>query len=331
MNMVEATSAPSRLDRACLAVFTSRESLEVLSDTVAAVVKAAPGYVDLVDVLVNGNPKLARQLVSRVSGFVKDESLLRLRVWQFALGDKAHTWNEYIERIVPTGRDCFFIDGYAAVQPDALRIMSRSIATLGHGLAVTGVPTLGLGARGMARQMLAHGGIHGNLFALPGATIQQIRGLGFRLPLGLYRTDATIGAALALGLDLQERHWDPLSRIRVCPDAHWKIRPLRWWHPADLRTHWRRYKRQAQGSLENAAVRYRFHIRQEHFGALPRTAAELVSAWAREVPAEFEAVLSSRRFARDAYERMMAPRDWRAADEAPEVLADTHSANQGQA
>jgi hypothetical protein len=149
------------------------------------------------------------------------------------------------------------------------------------------------------------------------------------LPLGLYRTDPTLAAALNFGLDLGPRQWKPLERVQVCADAHWRIRPLRWWHPEDLKTHFRRVRRQAQGDLENAAVRHRFYVRREEFGALPRTAAELVRSWAAEVPAEFEAMLARQRYAREAYDRLMAPRDWRAAELPPELLADTQSASQG--
>lgn len=326
MKIVDRASDPDEEIAAHLAVFSSRESPDVLVSTVIAAKNAAKGVAKCIDVLVNGNPALARQIADWASRLSPADDEPRVRVWEFVLGDKAHAWNEYIERLAPEGRDCFFVDGYAAVEPLSLEILRRELANPGDALAATGVPTMGLGARRMTQAMLSEGGIHGNLFALSARTIKQMRALRFRLPLGLYRTDATIGAALSLGLDFQERRWEPSTRIRVCAEAHWRIQPLRWWHPSDLKTHWRRYRRQAQGSLENAAVRYRFHVRQEHFGALPRTSSELVAAWAQEVPAEFEALVRSRRFARDAYQRMMEPRDWRAADQPPELLADTHAA-----
>lgn len=329
MKIVDRASDPERERMAHLAVFSSRESLDVLVSTVAAAKQAAPGVVECIDVLVNGNPELARQIAAWASSMSPPGAEPRVRVWEFVLGDKAHAWNEFIERLAPEGRDCFFVDGYAAVQPSSLQIMGRELANPGGVLAVTGLPTMGLGARRMAHAMLSEGGIHGNLFALSARTIEQMRALRFRLPLGLYRTDATIGAALSLGLDFEERQWEPAARIRVCAEAHWRIQPLRWWHPNDLKIHWRRYRRQAQGSLENAAVRHRFHVRQEQFGALPRTSAELVAAWAQEVPAEFDALIRSRSFARDAYQRLMVPRDWRAAEQPPELLADTHAARVG--
>lgn len=329
MNVPSPPDAPAAGALAGLAVFSSREEPDHLCDTVRAALRATPGVVDLVDVLINGNPALAEQMAQRLPGLAAGAGPARLRVWRFAMGDKSHTWNEYIERIAPPQRDAIFIDGYVAVGPDALRRLLAELRARPRALAATGVPTVGMGARNDARQMRQHGGIHGNLYALSAQALAQLRQLRFRLPLGLYRTDPTLAAALNFGLDLEPRQWEPLERVAVCADAHWRIRALRWWNLDDLKTHFRRVRRQAQGDLENAAVRHRFYVRQEKFGALPRTAAELVRSWAAEVPAEFEAMLARHRYAREAYERMMAPRDWRAADQPPELLADTGAAPQG--
>lgn len=313
---------PPGSDLAALAIFSSREDVEVLSATVAAALRAAPGAVGVVDVLINGNLELATRLAERLPSFTLPAAPCRLRVWQFMLGDKSHTWNEYVAGIAPRDRHCFFVDGYAAVSHDALRHMKIALDDDWEALAATGVPTVGLSASGAAREMRNHGGIHGNLYALSARAMAQRRQLGFRLPLGLYRTDPTLGAALSFGFDLSPREWQPLRRIRVCDQAHWRMRSLRWWHPEDLRSHWRRYRRQAQGDLENAAVRHFFYVRKVEFGALPRTAADLVRAWATEAPAEFEAILQSRRFAREAFDRMTTPRDWSAASVPPRLLAE---------
>lgn len=311
---------------AALAVFSSRENIDTLCETVQAALMASAGVVDHVDVLVNGNPALAEQMAARATGMRLPEAPLRLRVWFIPMGDKSHTWNEYVERLLPPGRAGVFVDGYAAVEPQSLQRLLAGLARHPDALAATGVPTVGWGARRDARQMREHGGIHGNLYALSAAALAQLRALRFRLPLGLYRTDPTLGAALNFGLDLGPREWRPMERVHVCADVHWRMRSLRWWHPEDLKTHFRRVARQAQGDLENAAVRHRFYLRREEFGALPRTAAELVSSWAAEAPAEFNALLGRHRHAREAYERMMAPRDWSAAAKAPQKLADIGAA-----
>lgn len=306
--------------RAGLAIFSSREDPASLTTTVRAAMTAAAGHCAVVDVLVNGNQQLAtamQPIIETLAGQGRASTVLRL--WFVPMGDKSHTWNEYLERISPDA-DCFFVDGYARLDAGAIAQLQSTLQARPQALAVTGVPTVGLSARRFAADVGQHGGIHGNCYGLTQRTRAQLRALGFRLPLGAYRTDPTLGAALAFGLDLAPRQWRPLENIAVCPNAHWTIRGLRWWHPADLRTHLQRVRRQAQGELENAAVRHRYYVKSAHFGSLPRTAAQLVREWADEAPSEFQGLLQRGRHFREAFERMTGPRDWSLTEQVPRLL-----------
>lgn len=131
--------------------------------------------------------------------------------------------------------------------------------------------------------MLRVGGIHGNLYAVKGPALAQLKARRFRMPLGLYRTDALIGAVLCFNLDPSANEWST-HRIRVCEDASWAIDPLRWWRPSDLTTQWRRMLRQAQGELENRAIRQFFAIDRRRPEDLPGFADQLILDWATRFP-----------------------------------------------
>ena len=274
--------------RWAIAIFTARENLETLHACLHAV-GAACLQDAIVDVVVNGNPGLARQLA--------DEACLPercglparacLRIWEIGLGDKANAWNQYIAKIWPGSRITYFIDGYVQPFPDALQRIDTELAAHPTALAATGLPSAGRSAALLREELLVHGGLHGNLFALTRATIEALRYLDFKLPLGLYRTDSTIGAALAFSLHPESCTWDPRGNILVCADASWSNPTgslLRW---RDVRAQLQRMLRQQRGTLENLAVRHIFAERRQPIGTLPETVKALVSNWRREKPQDF--------------------------------------------
>ncbi|RZL34030.1 MAG: hypothetical protein EOP35_16560 [Rubrivivax sp.] len=282
---------------------------------VAAVAASPPGAV--VDVVVNGNRALAEAMRPLITRTVAPA--LRLRLWFVPLGDKSHAWNAYLHRLAPPAALYAFVDGYARVHPCAFGSLRDALAAQPEALAATGLPQHGWSARKVARMMLAEGGIHGNLYALTPRAVDELRRTGYRLPLGLYRTDPTLGAALSFGLDLRERRWEPLRGIVPVATAGWDYTALRWWHPDDLRVHFKRVERQGQGALENAAISHWYGARKRPFASLPQTAVELVRRWMQEEPAAAERLLAGNARARRGWQAMQQPRDWQLAT-APEEL-----------
>src|SRR5262249_22804287 len=59
----------------------------------------------------------------------------------------------------------------------------------------------------------------------------------------------------------------------------WTFRTLRWWNLGDLQTHLKRKMRQAQGVLENMAIREHLARQRKPPQALPETVSELVNCW----------------------------------------------------
>lgn len=277
-----------------------------------------------VDLLVNGRPTLAVALKSQLEAGVASCGHLHVNVWSIAFGDKAHAWNEYIQNIWCGTGMAFFVDGYARVRPDALEYLALAL-TNGDVLAASGVPTVGYGAATLKRQMLDEGGMHGNLFVLGASTLRSLRTLGFRLPLGIYRTDATLGAALSFGLDPGACDWAPRRYVRVVAESSWDIDMQPWWRPAELLVQWKRRQRQAQGRLENRAVRYFFAECRQPIASLPRTAADLVQKWATGKPDELFRLRVTSPLVALAWRRLRQPRDFTLAEQAAELVAEWQS------
>jgi hypothetical protein len=273
--------------------------------TLGALVAALPSSC-CIDLLVNGNPAAAEALAHQLPQSGLRRQGLQLRVWSIALADKSNAWNEYVHRIWPGAEHTFFVDGYARVQPDALQALQRTLRGQPEALAATGVPTEGPSAPLITRHLLEGHGLHGNLFALRASAVKRIRAQALRLPLGLYRSDSTIAAAISFGLDPVQHTWDARRFVAVCTQATWNVNPgpLFSWGQLQLRV--RRRLRQAQGDLENWAVRFHWQIERRGIGSLDGTVEELVSNWAKDDPVGFRQRLSRHPLRRLAWKRLCA-------------------------
>jgi hypothetical protein len=306
------------------AVFSSRESPAVLGRAIDTLCAAARKPM-LVDVLVNGN----RSLADNACGFLMRRTGrtegTRVRVWHLPFGDKANTWNQYAHRIWPGGEVTFFVDGYVFVEPDALLLLDGWLKKHPEALGATGVPQSGRSAAHQREILLSKGGLHGNLFALPAVTLALLRQRGFRLPLALYRTDSTLGAALAVAMEPVEWGWNGKRFLPCNPSVTWLTETQGWWRWRDLRTHWRRKARQAQGDLENRAVAWWIMDIKAPPERMPGTAFDLIEAWASAQPEAFRSFVAASRLRRRAWDQLHWPRDLSKAQAAPELVFDSAS------
>lgn len=268
----------------------------------------------VIDFLINGNEQLAVSVAERIASIPIDDGMSTVRVWFIALGDKGHAWNQYIHFIQPGGKVVFLLDGYAHPDRNAFDQLETVLSASSHALGATGVPRTGRSALRLRNEMIQKGGIHGNLVCLKAETVRQIVEIGFKLPLGIYRTDSTLGAVLKFNLDPAHNNWDP-TRILVHQEASWSTRKKNWWRLSDLKDQAKRILRQAQGLLENRAVRQHLAIRRASPADLPRTAAELVLDWVANYPDEARKI-SRRNFFRYQYalKQFRRPRNWEEAN-----------------
>ena len=299
-----------------VAVIASRESSATLTRSIGAVFEACASRQVTVDVLINGNPALADEMATLLDTGTFACRNGSLRIWSITVGDKAFTWNEYLHRIWPAGAMAFFIDGYAEVRPDAFTALERSLGQRSEALGATGVPTSGRSAAQLREQMLRSGGLHGNMHVLRAETMAELRAVGFRLPIGLYRTDSLIGAMLMFGLDATRHAWSP-KRIAVEADATWEVPDLSALSLQNVKSQLKRMVRQAQGELENRAVREHLVTLKRPAPDLPDNAQLLVKEWMARNPSELRALFLKRPLCLYAAYKLRAGRDWSAAGKMP--------------
>jgi hypothetical protein len=180
------------------------------------------------------------------------DHLVQLRVWSFTIADKSLVWNTNIYKIINNASLAFFIDGYAEVRPDALRLIAEAL--------------------------------NPDELALTATCVRRLRECAFRLPRGLYRTDSALEAAFRFNLDPSSNSWIA-KRIAVVREATWDYEPpdpWRWqhWKSASKAAH----ARQAQGAAESAAMRRLFSIERKPVGSLPDSAAQLIDHWRGAAP-----------------------------------------------
>jgi hypothetical protein len=301
-----------------IAIIASREDIATLKNCIASVLRACKDQPAVVDVLVNGNAALAHQLAK---ADLASPATCTLRLWSIKQGDKAHAWNEYVHRIWPGTGDAYFLDGYVEVDVNALDALHEALSASANAWGGTGIPTSGRSAAHLREVMLREGGFHGNLNVLRAHVMQKLKDSGFRLPLGLYRTDSLTGALLMFGLDPAAQQWDK-QRIVVVPGAVWKVRGLGRLSYKNLVSHVKRILRQAQGELENRAVREHLAVRRLAPNLLAPTSQALVNGWIAEQPEQARRLFRKRPLCAYAAWRLRAPRDWSAATVAPVMVAN---------
>ena len=261
-------------------IFSSREDCVTLKFTLMACVIACSGKRSIIDILINGNNELAKNILQELNApeFLNN-NLLTIRIWTIDEPDKANGFNQYFHKIWPNSNVVFFVDGYVQPWADAFINIENELMSSNKALAATGVPTSGRSADFLRREMISSGGIHGNLFALKKSTIIRIREINFNLPLGVYRTDPIIGAALAFNLEPKNNDWDIKSRVLVVSKASWNLPQKSKSIINEAVSFFKRKIRQERGELENIAIKEQFTVFKKSPGDLPVNAEVLISGW----------------------------------------------------
>lgn len=304
-----------------VAIITSREQIDVLSETLDAVLVAVRGRDCVVDVIANGNPALAERAATYVRSLPKDSVGVTIRVWSIALGDKSHAINECINRLWPGSEIAFFVDGYAKVVPIALSAIDTGLREAPEAKAASGVPSSGRSAAFIRNALLTEGGITGALYAVRGTMMQDMRRLGFRLPLGMYRTDPTLGAAICFDLNPAANDWNQ-RRIVVCADATFTVRPKSPFQLSDLKTHFNRLVNVTWGAFIVEAVKNHLAVRRRAPEEMPGTALQLVRAWAKECPLHALLLAARRPLVFLALRRAQNLQNWSSVGIPPKLLIE---------
>lgn len=260
-------------------IFAARESVEVLTQSLNAAITASKNLNARISLLINGNASLAEAMARVIASDFPDRDI---DVWRFDLGDKANCFNQYFYTIRPKGALSIFIDGYVRVLPDSLEKMFAH-EQQHHPMAMTGVPTRGRSAAKLRKIMLEQGGIHGNLFALSALAIDKLVDKGFRVPLGIYRTDPLIGAVISFNFSPADYAFDQ-KRVHVLGDVSWDLDTHSVFSVSDVKKQLMRMMRQGKGEIENRAVRNKLRDQKIEVGKLPDVAYTLCKEYLNQHP-----------------------------------------------
>ncbi|MFC0406742.1 glycosyltransferase [Roseomonas elaeocarpi] len=302
------------------AVF-GRNEAPFIAGCIRALARAGEGRNLHVTVLLNGTTDGSAALAAAALR----EAGLRGRVFLIPQADKANALNQFIHALRPRAEVGFFVDAYAAVEPDALRRLAARLQTHPDALASAAVPSTGRSAAALRERMRVEPGLHGSLFALRGRFLDRVAAAGVRLPLGLYRGDGLVGSLVMHDLDAAHGGWRT-DRLLVEEGATWRaptLSPLRW---RDARRHWHRLVQQGRGRLQWAALRDVLYAADGRggFGAMPGDADRHVLEWIARDP-----TARAPRFWRDPFAALALRRMRRAApwgDLAPRLVMDTEAA-----
>lgn len=308
----------------CVAIIASREDLATLKSSTIAASAACTSYPALIDVLVNGNERLARSVAESMDkAKVSELRQVAIRIWSLALPDKADTWNRYVYEIWPKAHTTFFIDGYVRPETNSFSLLANLLNNEGQFACASGIPLTGRSAAQYKKEVTEQGwGLHGNLYALSQDTMNNIRANGFRMPKGLYRNDGFLAAALALDLRPESATWDAARRLGIVDDAGWSTPQRKWWNPIHLKDAWKRRRRQQRGVIENAAIRYWLSTKKTAFADLPDNIDDIVLGWMRDTPGSLDDLCEKRPGIRKHIEQFAESKDWTLSTIPPSKLLE---------
>lgn len=291
-----------------IAIFASRETTETLFKTILSTLEAAPQHAQI-DVLVNGNEPLA-ETIRQTFHEDRIDCDANLRIWSIKTGDKANAWNQHIHHISRGCSASFYMDGYVRPESNAIKSLLERMDSSSDALGGTGIPSTGRGARSLKNQLLTEGGFHGNLCCIRANALDAMRSRDIRIPLGIYRTDSTMGAFLSFGLDPSQFSWNPRKYISVDPNSTWKTDDKHWWNYRDVISSLKRFARQTRGQIENQAVRAHLAVLRKPPELLPRTVKGLVEGWMTTFPVESNRFFDSHPLSRQVMRQLLQDKDW---------------------
>ncbi|WP_336963432.1 glycosyltransferase family 2 protein [Sphingobium aquiterrae] len=174
------------------------------------------------------------------------EGMPNAQVHDLHPGGKSRTWNRFVHEIAGPHDAYVFMDGDAEIAPGSIDALVSALAKNPAANGAAGMPLNGRHHRLYRETMKAEGGLFGDLYALSGAFVAQIRARGLSLPEDLIGDDGLVcaWAMTNLGTDAD---WDK-DRVIPCEDAGFLCEPVGLANPVTWRVQYRR--------MINYSVRY---------------------------------------------------------------------------
>lgn len=259
-------SDPKPAPQVCVAVFAYNEQRLIGSalDRLAAMRDEAEFEVQ---VLINGCTDRTEEIVRG-----RAETCHWLRPVVIALGDKANAWNVYVHQTAPAEATVHvFTDGDVRVRRGAIAAIVRRLAEVPRAHACAGVPGSGRSAEDLRRRIAEWGEMYGNLYALRGCFVSELRRRQVRLPIGLFGEDGII--AMLVKCDLDPRQPLDRSRITWAAEAIYEFDPLSPWQLRDWRIY-RNRKRRYAVRLRQSEMLWSL-LQDQGLGAMPQHVVDL--------------------------------------------------------
>lgn len=258
--------------RRAIAVFAHNEARNIID--CLDHIKAASGPGDVCYVLNNGSTDATDGLVR---AYAASNDFCRLII--ISIGDKANAWNVFVHELNVQADLYVFTDGDCTISRASLDALEAGLAAQPCIHAATGVPTERASSR-LRQQILASGGLVGNLYALSAEFVTRLRAQHVRLPVGLIGDDSLVGS-LAYW-DLNPRQEWKREHVVACPAATFSYRKLSPLSLADLRLYYRRKIRYSLRHFQGQLLRA--PLKAQGLSALPSHIAHLYADASVSIP-----------------------------------------------
>jgi glycosyltransferase involved in cell wall biosynthesis len=260
-----------------VAVFAHNEAARIRKaiEAIAAAVDD-PRDID-VWVLANGCADGTAEQVRGCAAIVRNLWLVDI-----SLADKANAWNVYVHEVLAAPRAGeielhVFTDGDVTLEPAAIGRLAQALEEMPRAEAAGGMPATGRDRVDWRRRMARNGVLAGNLYALRGRFVQEVRDAGVRLPVGLIGEDLLVSQLVLSALG-QGTAAGAAGRMIFCPDAEFSFRSLSPLQAGDWRIYARRKWRYTLRALQLEMLMH--VLARGGIEAMPRHVEELY----REAP-----------------------------------------------
>jgi glycosyltransferase involved in cell wall biosynthesis len=183
----------------------------------------------------------------------------RVVAFEFAIGDKATTWNRYLTEVSRNDPDKsvqIFMDADIWPEPGSIQKMALALDEMPNVAVIGGLPMCGRNRDRYRKLAIEKNLLYGGIYATRGSWLAWARSIGYRIPSGLIAEDSALtNAFTTLPNNLRKSN---LKRIHHLPDCGYRFEPIRPWRPADLMKYLRRSVRYRLGSEQLRIMGWRW-------------------------------------------------------------------------
>ncbi|MEC3950007.1 glycosyltransferase family 2 protein [Sphingobium sp. HWE2-09] len=160
-------------------------------------------------------------------------------VHDIAAGGKSRTWNHMVHDLLTGSEEAvIFMDGDAQIVAGSIDALVADLAAHPHANAASGMPMNGRMAAFYRGTLHSEGGLFGDLYALSGRFLSDIRAHGLRLPDDLIGDDGLVAAWAHNSLQ-KDIAWD-LARVVPCDKAGFLCEQVSLARPQTWHMHYKR-------------------------------------------------------------------------------------------